>query len=332
MNSVELEEAVRRTMSVGTAAAFPDLTQQRIFDELNDKLHTAFEDLVVHARSGYWLHETVFNTTVGRNRYRIPPRAVVGGLESVEIAVSGTTVFYQIDQIPIADVGEFEGAVNRAGQPYVYVVQGDQVEFLPTPNTIFPIRFKYYARPSTLVLPQNNTPITGGTDRGRVVSKSSLFPDITVNALPFDMSLAVPAVITDGVQKIDVVHPNGWHELAVIDAVQAISGGLTFTLQGATVADTADVQVGDYVRVAEQTDWPCLPDDFHRCLADATAVKMLLELHLTEKSQVIAENNGNDMARFKSLLYPRVRSAPKQIGIMRRSRFGASWPYGRIWG
>lgn len=326
MNTTELITTTRESAGIGDAAAYIDYTDARMLRELNDKLSTVFEDMVTKARSGYWIQSSTYSATVGRAKYRIPHRSVVGGLESLEINDSTSNSFYEIPQIPVADIGAYEGFTGRTGLPVVYAVVGDQIQFIPAPSSVIQYKFYYYIRPSQLVASQN---AQSGTDRGRITSIAAIGSrQVTVNAIPFDQNLTVPAAITSGSQSIDIVHPNGWHELSLVGATQTYAGNV-ITIGGTDSLEA--IEVGDYVRVAEQTDWPCLPGDFHRCLCDATAVKILIELHLNEKSEMLGQNNGNDLVRFKSLLYPRIKSAPKQVGIMRRARGGA-WPYGRVWG
>lgn len=328
MNTTDLITAVRESATIGTAAQYQDYDDARMLRELNDKLCTVFEDLVTKSRSGYWLHTKLQNTVAGRAKYRIPPRAVVGGLESIEIATTSGGALYEIPEIPASDIGFYEGQPGRTGQPVCYAVVGDQVTLVPAPASAISFKMYYYARPSKLVTQQSTT-LGGGTVRGQVTSITNIaLRQVTVNAIPFDMSLAVPAAMTSGSQSIDIVHSDGWHELSVIDNTQTFAGNV-ITIGGTD--DLSEIELGDFVRVADQTDWPCLPDDFHRCLADAAAVKILIELHLGEKSEMLAANNGNDLTRFRSLLYPRVKAAPKQVGIMRRSR-GSAFPYGRIYG
>lgn len=334
MNTTDLITTTRESAGIGDAAAYIDYTDARMLRELNDKLATVFEDIVTKSRSGYWLQSTTQNTVAGRALYRIPARAVVGGLETIEIATSSGGALYEIPQIPAADVGFYEGQPGRTGQPVVYAVLGDQVKLIPAPSSAVSLRMYYYIRPSQLVPQQSSS--TGGTVRGRVTAVDTTLRTVTVAVLPFDQSLAVPAAIQSG-QAVDIVHRDGWHELSMVSAVCTVAGGgpYTITLGTSTISganeDMNRIEVGDYVRAADQTDWPCLPDDFHRCLCDATAVKILIELHLSEKSDMLAANNGNDLVRFKSLLYPRVKASPKQVGIMRRSR-GGPFPYGRFYG
>ncbi len=326
MNTTELEQAIRETATIGDVAAYPDYSQARILREANNKLTTVFEDPVTKARSGYWLHDFIFTATVGRNRYRIPPRAVVGGLESVAVTTSVGAPFYELDQIPPSDIQDYEGQPGRSGQPLVYVVSGDQIELVPTPNVAIQVRFQYYIRPSVMYPAQSGV---GNTTRGLITAVNVPARQVTVAVLPFDMSLASPTSIIGGA-ICDIVHPDGWHELSMVNVAQNSAGGGPFVVTLGGTDDMSDVQIGDYLRAADQTDWPCLPDDFHRCLCDSTAVKLLIELHLGEKAALLAGNNASDLQRFRNLLYPRVKAAPKQVGIMRRSR--GNYPFGRFFG
>jgi hypothetical protein len=294
--------------------------------ELTDKLRTVFEDLVVKSRCGYWLHERVFTTTPGNNRYRIPPRAVVGGLEAISINSVTNSAFYEIPEVPVNDMVTFEGTPGRLGQPVVYVVIGDVIELIPTPSTVFQIKMTYYVRPSQLVPQQSNSLSPFGI-LGLITAVNPTARTVTIAQIPYDQNTV--NVLANNVQ-CDIVHPDGWHELSLVDSRATFTGGGPFTVTMGGTDDMSQVAVGDFLRAADQTDWPCLPDDFHRTLADVTAVKMLIELHLSEKAGLLATNAGNDVARFRNLLYPRVKSAPKQFGIMRRSR--GMYPFGRIYG
>lgn len=326
MNSTECDAAIRASAYIGDVGKYPEYTAQRLLTELNNKQQSVFEDIVVKARAGYWVHDIVINTTAGKNRYRIPSRSVVGGLEKVEVATVVGGPFYKLDEVPISIAQNYEGNPGRTGNPVVYCIFGDQVELIPAPSVVVPLRLTYYARPS-VIWPQQSSTI-GGTVRGQVTVVNVNTRQVTVAVLPFDQSLAVPAPIVT-TQRIDIVHPNGWHELSMIDQPQTLAGGGPFVFTIGGTDDMGDIEIGDFVRVADQTDWPTLPDDFHRPLCDTAAIKILIEQNLTEKAAVLADNNGNDIIRFKSLLEPRVKAEPKQIGIMRRSRGG--WSNGRIY-
>jgi hypothetical protein len=327
MRSDELLSSVRYSAYIGDAAYFPDWPDSRLLIELNDKLATAFEDIVVKARAGYWLHEFIYTST-GGSGYRIPPRSVVGGLEKLELASASDQPYWKIPEIPVSESQDYRTTPDAGGpsSPYVFCVNGDVVDIIPTPPAGYLVKLTYYIRPSRLVTSQCSTQGGAEVDRGRITDIDTSARTVAVNVLPYDYALTTPAQITSALQTLDIVHPDGWHELSYVGGTQTISG-VTITLTDAQ--DMSAIEVGDYVRVADQTDWPCLPDDFHRCLADTAAIKVLLMLSLKDKAEPLTENAGNDMLRFRSLLLPRVKAEPKSIPIMRRTR-GGVYPGWRI--
>lgn len=306
MNTTELLAKLRlNTLLEDTAV---DYTDAVLLTELNDSLTTKFQQLVLDADSGYWLQSTTVTTTVGQAAYRIPPRSI--GLSKVEIVgVNASNASYC--RLPRTTEGHsdlFQTTVGGVGTPQCFVTRGDQIVLLPTPdNSGYTLRISYYIRPSRLQVSQNNV---SGTDRGRVLSFNTVTRAVLVNAIPFDQSLASPAAITSGVNTIDVIHPNGWQELAVVGSAQTFAGNI-FTIP--TDVDMGEIQVGDYVRASDQTDWPPIPIDFHRCLVDVTSVKVLIQQDNQPKAAGIASDVNADIGRFATLISQRVKEEPVTV-------------------
>lgn len=308
MRSDELIASVRLSSTTeDTHQDYPDAVMLR---ELNDALWQTFEDPIVIKRAGYWL--SPFDQTVvsGQSKYRIPERACVGGLEMIELGYSSPPRFWRLPEVSQAASDAYELAANSLGMPRKFVMRGDQAVLLPTPDaTPLVLRMWYYRRPSRLVAQQSST-MNGGTIRGTVTAVNTVARTITVDVVPQDMERVVagvvtPTAITSGSNLIDVVHPYGWFELALVGATQTLAGSV-FTIAG--TADMSEIRVGDFVRAAEQTDWPALPTDFHRCLCDVAAVKVLGERNLMDKASGLASGVSADLARLVNILQPRVKS------------------------
>jgi hypothetical protein len=109
---------------------------------------------------------------------------------------------------------------------------------------------------------------------------------------------------------IDVVSPTGNHEAHLISAPIA-SLGPPIVVGG--TADLSRVRVGDYVRAEDQSDWPMLPPEFHRTLADAASTVILVDMGTPDKAALLADKVRNDVDRMKELLEPRVRNLAKPI-------------------
>ena len=293
----------------------------QLIKELNGCVTQNFGRPVINAREGYWLKNTTVNTVVDDARVRVPDRAVMGGLERVEIAESATSEFIALESEPGTDSVRWEGGPTNRGKPRRYELRGNQIHLLPKPDSSsYVLRIWFYARPSHLVPPQSPT-FTGISavdsavvDRGRITSIAGLASrQVVVNTLPFRMRQTTPAQIVTSVDTVDIVHPGGWHELALVGAthIQTGGGGTTITLGGTDLLE--DIEVGDYLRAADETDWPCVPADFHRLLADLASMTVMVQLHMLEKAQAFGEKSGGDMDRFRDLLQPRVKNQARSI-------------------
>lgn len=309
MNSADLDARARMGAFIGDPTTFPDYNTAWMLTELNDQHLTLFEKSIVNARSGYWRKSYQFLITPGVAGYPVPGRAITGGFDKIDIAYDSNLNF-----VPLREYSESDARLLEQGQPGPvsgFIMRGDMLVLLPTPdNSAFTLRPSYYSRPSRLQVPQSGG-LTGGTDRGRITSIAGIGSrQVVVNTLPFDMEQGTPGtgvVVTTGVQLIDIVRPTGWHEVQLVSATQSFTGTAPATVTIGGVDDLSSVRVGDYVRVAEQTDWPNLPDDYARCLSDATAVKIMLQLNMVAKAKALAESLGGDLVRFQDLLKPRVK-------------------------
>lgn len=305
----------------------PEYTNALTLGEFNDTFANVFGSLIVASLGNFWLKHYDTVTIAARDRYRIPARALMGGVKQVLMAdPSGN--YYPLDEATPAQIPDIDGDSSRTAQlPGYYTIEGDQVVLLPTPSTAgTALRMSYYLRPSRLVTSQSSV-LAGAGDaviRGLITAVNAAARTATVNVIPFDQDLAVPAALTSGQQRIDIVHPDGWRELALVGAPQTFAA-TTFTIGGTD--SLADVEVGDFVRVAEQTDWPCLTNEFQQTACDAVSMRIMLQLGWSEKANTLARKigllpdgtrpPGTDLARFVKLIAPRIQTQPPKV--VRRS-------------
>lgn len=317
MNSAELIEAVRQDVFIDqSGTSWPDYDDARMYIECTDALRTVFSRSVTQARQGYWQKQTLVPVVAQTAIYQIPYRAVSGGLEQVAMSDGGK--YIKLEEVTETHAQDYELAPNTYGQPKKYCIRGDQIVLLPSPATSYTLRLTYYLRPSALYAPQ---PLAGIiTD----VNKTTRL--ITVGVIPVDR--VTSGNVTTG-SVIDVIHPGGWHEVALVGATATLVAGTVITVGGTASLD--EVRIGDYVRAAEQTDWPCLPEDHHRTLAKVTAITVCQQLHMLAKATELTNAANSGMQAFIDLLSSRVKAeapvlkAPMsvlQVGRGQRGFFG----------
>jgi len=293
--TTDLLVRVRMSAFIPDAAQAPDYTDAWILNELNDMQPQLYERTIVNSKQGYWRKSFNVTTVAGSAFITVPPRACAGGLAKVDIALDSTLSWIPMREVNEDDIRLYES--NVTGQPMVFIMRGDAVQLVPTPSAnTWTIRVTYYSRPSTLVAPQVS--LSSG------LISNIVGTTLTVGALPQNANGG--SNIANG-NLADIVRPTGWHELQVIGAlVTNVTGSTSITLAAGT--DMSTVAVGDYVRFAEQSEWPNLPDDYVRSLCDSVAAKILVQLNLTDKSTALQAELAADLTRFQDLLSPRVKN------------------------
>lgn len=276
------------------AAQAPDYTDAWIMNELNDMHSQLYERTIVNSKQGYWRKSFNVVTSVGVPYITVPPRACAGGLAKVDIALDSTLSWIPMREVNEDDIRLYES--NVTGQPMVFIMRGDAIQLVPTPSAnTWTIRVTYYSRPSYLVTPQSAGLITVPLSNGSV---------FVTNGVPVNQVTSAALAVND---VVDIVRSTGWHELQIIAAKISVISGAQVTINAGT-QDTTVIAAGDYIRAAEQTDWPNIPDDYTRSLCDAVAAKILVQLNLTDKSTALQSELAADLTRFQDLLSPRVKN------------------------
>lgn len=314
MRSDELEDRVRKAADIGDANAWPDFPATRIFQELTERHCQLMGDEEVRARAGYGVQLKTLQTVAGVDLYPVPSRAIGGAFEKLEIQPPGQSRYQQLVRVEVSGSEQWDqGATAAANTPSRYVVRDGFVQLFPPPPSGLSLRFTYYIRPNQIVQSQSSTLGGDGVDRGRITAIDGGLRTVTVNVVPFDQLLAAPAPITSALQLIDIIRPNGTFALSMYDVSQTLAGTV-FTLGGSS--SMARVQIGDYVRVADQADWPMgLPVESHRMVANRAAAEVARDVGVEEKTQLLASVAEADLQRFRRMRDPQVKSQPVVIPL-----------------
>lgn len=302
-----------------------DYTDTVLLREMSDSLATKFQDMIIGFRNGTWQQSYLQPVTTGVPIYRLPAQVTVLG--KIEIGYgSGAAVdainFVRLEKVDEGHADLFQRSYNGLGQPQAYVLRGNAITLLPTPdNSAYVLRVTYYRRVPRLTPDQN---VESVNDRGRITAVNTATRVITVNSYPIDYGQPVPANIHPSGTNIDIVKPDGWYDHGLSNAAWSNTSATTITVFG--VDPMYDVKVGDYVRAYGQSDWPMLPEDFHRCVVDIASVKILIQRGYQQKAANFAADVTADLQRFETLYSNRTREEPRKIRAaltdLRRWRLG----------
>lgn len=317
MNQTQLLARCRLSAFLEDTAT--DWTDSILLQEMYDQLMALYERGITKSRQGYWKKTTIQLITQGVSQYRVPNRACTGGLERIQIAYDSTLDWQDLLEVTEDQAWVYELGTGRTDRVARFVMRGDQITLLPAPDGgNYALRLHYYLRPSRIVAAQS------AATNGLITAVNTSARTITVSTVPNSIDTAgTQTAITSGSTPIDVVSPYGWHEVQLVSETQTLSG-TTFTCTG--TGDMSTIKVGDYVRAEDQTDWPAVPDDFHRSVADAAALKILGIRRLSNPD--VEQDLSRALSLFGDMLKPRVQASAQAIvapiSMYRGTRRG--WP------
>lgn len=294
----KMVESVRnRTMTPDDTSIFTD---DQILDIIDEEMSAQVLDKLITLH-GENLTVSVDIPRNDKGSYDIPYRAVGNKLRDVSL-VSGSTVF-ELSQVSIGELPDYSYGEDANSYLDKFYVENNKVKMIQPSRQYDFIRVKYYLSPSYL------------TKTNKAGTISSIVIDQNANTVTLSLS-SVGKNFTS-TDKYDLV---GYQAPNKIKAMDLNPTSLTTGTTGIIVfsySDISDVvddlQVGDYVTLAQETPVPNIPTEMHPLLAQAAAVQLLEALGDSEAMANAEKRMMKMSASIQELIDDRVELAPKKI-------------------
>lgn len=243
-----------RTAAPATDGLVDDTELLQLADE---EMRTELAQILISARSEYWLAVETQTIVSGTASYRIPDRALGQGLRDVTV-YDELNNEWNLVQVS-ADRRYLYTTPSSSGAPAAFTLDNGKVVLLPTPSTSgYTLRLRYYARPPRLDLLANCAAILNAKD-----------------SLSFYVTGTIPSWVTAIATTpayVDIVRGDGMRDAIIADAVATHFATDIVTLSAAydvdDIADTASPTGGrvDYLCRAGFTCYPPIPDELQPVL------------------------------------------------------------------
>lgn len=310
MNTTEFLQRVRQLAQL--PADDEDWTDAEVLAEATQCLYERFAQAVSVLRSGYWLHRNVVEMTGGEAAYRMPPRAIVQGLEKIEYSIDSGVTWKTLHILTDVETRDYSNSSITA-QPEHFSLESDCVVLYPTPSSAWQLRFSYYLRPSQLI---------ATVDTGVVFGFNS-DTELVVSGNPDDY-------LDSGGGTMDIVHTTGCNEVAVIEQEYTGIASLGLNLYEITLpagTDISRIVAGQVVRFPDQTDQIPLPMEMTAALIARTAAVILDAKGDAQKADRLATKSDGIIKRVTDAALPRIKSKPftwktRNTYLRRRVGFG----------
>jgi hypothetical protein len=270
----------------GTSVENLEYTDSVILGLLNQQMRLHVQPLIASTRTGFWYHTLSRTLGPGNPYVRMPARAC--SLEQVDVSVDGGVRWQPLKQAIEADADKWLREHEGASAPVAFTVRGTSLFLLPAASVdTIQLRVKVTLRPSKLKTSESAGLVQSVADN-----------TITVNSMPTGVAGAVIC---------DVIQPRDAFELSLVDAPMTVASPTTLTVN--STFGLGRIEAGDYVRIADQSDWPQLPESYHAMLATLAAAVICDQRELESKANKLAAKAASQLGKLAADIAPRVRSS-----------------------
>jgi len=280
--------------SVKRRAAFAPsqgtLTNADILEIASEEMRGGITNDIMALDSNLFVDILDITVVSGQSAYDMPPNAIGTKIKDVVFVNSSGD---EVDVPLITTKLKSNRIFRTGGRPAGYYLEDYKIKFFPTEITVFPtIRIYYYRRPNELVK----------------TSEAAKVLSVDTGTGILGIELLVPSAFAVGT-SCDIVKgtPNFTFRKQATNILTIASLDIGFT-----VADVADVVVGDWIALEGESPLIQLPYEAQPWLAQATATK-ILEQWGDADVKILQQKMMELRAQFFTMFQPRVDDDPKKI-------------------
>lgn len=251
----------------------------------SEELQLGIVPFVLKARSQYFVREEEQALVAGKTKYRIPARALGGKIESI-MAKTDAGEYLRIPQIQRNELP----FVSRNSEDVAFYVEGSNIVFSAEPEG-WTLVWSYYFRPGDLV---------ATTAAAQITAINTGTGEVTVGSVPSTWTTAT---------ELDFIKGTPGFEHLTVDVKPTNIAGTVLTF----AVLPSDLEVGDWLAVAEKSPIAQVPFELHPMLAQRTAIKVL-EAQGDWEAMERAQRKLMEMEdKGISLISPRSDQNPKKV-------------------
>lgn len=257
-------------------------------------------------REDYFLSRKQTTLTSGQDRYRLPERALGNTLKDLCFVDSANNRNF-LSRAQSRD--EFDTVVTGR-LSLRYLIEGDEIVLLGDNNASGSLEFTYPRRPSKLVATTRVAKITNVSSAG---GTTTLTVDTDLSSI---VSTSTPVDFYNHKSPLFIIQQ---------DVTPTAVTSTTIAVTQTDITDNGSVmlEVGNYVALAQESNLPLIPQEFHPVLAQMGAVYILEALGDQEKFSIATIRLEKMRKQLFDLVQNRVDNSPKHIrhraGFINRS-------------
>lgn len=288
LNAESLIDSIKRRASVPENQV--TFTKEDFLELANEEMLIGLVPSILQFHEDYFVFEEAIPLIPNVAEYAIPYRAIGNKLRDVQYKL-GDNTYNEMTRIGIGD--RFSDYYNGL---YRYYIRNNKVVFnTVNTNDTASLAMVYYIRPSKLVLQDQIGVITS-------INRTS--GDITLSSIPAEFSTST---------KYDFYKVKSPHRILSIDksAVTINPSAKTVTFNITDIP--ADLEIGDHLAKAEESNIPQIPTELHVVLAHRVACRILESIGDTQGLQNANIKLAEMEMKTGNLIDARVEDSAKKV-------------------
>jgi hypothetical protein len=252
---------------------------------------------LVAQNENFLVYQDTITATAGQALYRLPYRALGGALTHI-VWQNPDGSRNPVSRQELQDIDSFNA--NDQTTPGRFYITNNYINILPTPTVSGSLIVFYPFLPSPLVVESAAPAITAINYATNTVTVGNV-PSNFITGIKYDV--------------IDHLQGNG---IVYYDLVGNISGSTIVFTQA-----IPNVNVGNYLAVAQQSPVPMVPEVLHKYVVELTVARIEIQRGSTERAKLAGAIIQDIKQRLPLLVGNRLKSKPKTLGGM--SPFRRGW-------
>lgn len=300
LDSKSLIRTIKRRASLPSSQE--TFSNEDFLEMATEEVNIGLMDQIMVARGDYLVQSTDVVLRDNVFAYPIPDRAVGNKLRDLSIVDSTGKVVYEMAQISLEELNEFEGPYTLQTRNTFYIENNNVVLTSQTLSPGYKLRMYFYIRPNKLVVNERAAVV------GSIITNGAT-TEVSVTTVPKNFTTQL---------KYDIVGAKSPNKIKSYDLVPASINlnTKTWTFNTADITNTAgDIvfEVGDFLSQAEETIVPNIPTELHPIVAQRVAVACLESMG-DEQNKQSAERKLASMEKAAlRMIVNRVEGAPRKI-------------------
>ncbi len=288
LSSEDLIDSIKRRASVPENQV--TFTKDDFLELANEEMSIGLVPSVIQFHEDFFLFEEELELVENQKEYTIPYRAIGNRLRDVQYKIDDKN-YNEMTRIGIGDrFEEFDNGLTR-----FYIKNNKVVLANLNNNPRGSLAMIYYIRPSNLVLKEQIGVITS-------INRNN--GDIQISSMPTKFNTSI---------KYDFYKVKSPHRILSIDLSAQTINPTTLVVNFNPEDIPADLEIGDHLAEAGESNIPQIPTDLHVVLAHRVACRILEAIGDTQGLQNANQKLVEMEMKTGSIIDNRVEDSPKKV-------------------